>query len=614
MNLRVALCALSAVATALPVSADAPDPTGKITPWTLARTADGAEAEFLVVMAEQADLSAADALPTKASKGRFVYDTLFQLSERSQAGVRALLDARGANYRAHYIVNALWVRGDRALADALAARPDVARVAGNPEVRVVEPSIDGPLEVSNGRTDAPLVLEEGVAFVRAPEVWAAGTTGQGVVVGAQDTGIRWTHNALRGKYRGWNGTAANHDFNWHDAIHPPATGGACGTNSTVPCDDTNHGTHTIATAVGDDGAGNQVGVAPGAKWIGCRNMDQGNGTPARYLECFEFFLAPYPVGGTTAQGNPALAPDVTNNSWGCPPEEGCDAANMEIIRQAVAAQRAAGIFTTASAGNSGSACGTVMDPPAMHDESFSVAALSCPSNVCGDTLAGFSSRGPVTIDGSNRVKPDIAAPGTSVRSATNSGDANYVSMQGTSMAGPHVAGVVALVLSAVPALDGNVSGTEARLTGNAVRNATNSTALCSSTAGVYPNNLFGFGRVDAACAVAGAPLSTVNVGVSGSTVVGNPAPCVGGTATATDTGGGPASHQWGFRTVSGGAITNIAGATGATYAITCSDFPAAGNYLLVERTTPLCGAAVVSNEVAVTVQATPVDLQRFTVE
>jgi hypothetical protein len=287
---------------------------------------------------------------------------------------------------------------------------------------------------------------------------------------------------------------------------------------------------------------------------------------------------------------------------------------MELIRLAVAAQRAAGILTTASAGNSGANCSTVQDPPAMHDESFSVGALQCPGNVCSDTLAPFSSRGPVTVDGSGRVKPDIVAPGTSVRSATNSGDAAYTTMQGTSMAGPHVAGAVALLLSAVPSLDGNVTAIENRLTGNAVRNGSTSSAACGSTAGVYPNNAWGFGRLDAACAVAGAPLSAVSVGVAGSTVIGNPAPCVGGTATATNTGGGPASHQWGFRTVSGGPITNIAGATGATYALACTDFPASGSYLLVERTTPLCGAPIVSNEVAVTVQATPVELERFAVE
>jgi subtilisin family serine protease len=614
MSLRFAACALTAAVAALPASGAVPDATGKITPWTLERTAGGAEAEFLVVMADQADLSPAAALATKSAKGRFVYDALYAQAERSQAGARALLEARGAAYRSYYIVNAIWVRGDRALADALAVRPDVARIVGNPEMRIALPAPDEAVEESSGRTLAPEAIEEGLSYVRAPEVWATGSTGQGRVVGGGDTGIRWTHNALRPHYRGWNGTTASHDFNWHDSIHPPATGGVCGANAVAPCDDNGHGTHTIGTAVGDDGAGNQIGVAPGAQWIGCRNMDQNNGTPARYIECFEFFLAPYPVGGTTAQGNPALAPDATNNSWGCPPEEGCDAANIELVRQAIAANRAAGILTSASAGNSGPGCSTVQDPAAMHDESFTVGALTCTGATCADTLAGFSSRGPVTIDGSNRVKPDIVAPGTAVRSATNSSDTAYTSLQGTSMASPHVAGAVALLLSAVPSLDGNVTAIENRLTATAVRNASTSSAACGSTAGVYPNNAWGFGRMDVACGVAGAPLATVAIGVAGSTVIGNPAPCVGGTATVTDTGGGPSTHQWGFRTVSGGAITNLTGATGSTYALTCGDFPAAGNYLLVERTTPLCGAVIVSNEVPVTVQSTPVELQRFTVE
>ena len=90
-----------------------------------------------------------------------------------------------------------------------------------------------------------------------------------------------------------------------------------------PCDDFFHGTHTIGTAIGDDGGTNQIGMAPGAKWIGCRNMDQGNGTPARYIECMEFFLAPYPLGCTPNEGDPTKAPDITTNSWGCPASEGC---------------------------------------------------------------------------------------------------------------------------------------------------------------------------------------------------------------------------------------------------------------------------------------------------
>ena len=245
-------------------------------------------------------------------------------------------------------------------------------------------------------------------------------------------------------------SSANHNFNWHDSIHD-SVGNPCGNDSQQPCDDFGHGSHTVGTMVGDDGAGNQVGMAPGAEWIGCRNMDQGTGTPARYIECMEWFLAPYPLNCTPDEGDPTKAPDITNNSWGCPVSEGC--VTGDELRAAVEAQAAAGIMMVVAAGNDGPSCGSIDNggqagPPSFYEASYTVGAL-----VNGtDTIAGFSSRGPVTIDGSNRTKPDITAPGTSVRSAWNGSDSDYATIQGTSMATPHIAGAMALLWSAIPSL------------------------------------------------------------------------------------------------------------------------------------------------------------------
>ena len=153
---------------------------------------------------------------------------------------------------------------------------------------------------------------------------APGYTGQGAVIAGQDTGYQWDHPALKDQYRGWNGSAADHNYNWHDAIH--ATGSSCGADSPCPCDDNDHGTHTMGTMVGDDGGANQIGMAPGARWIGCRNMNAGVGTPTTYIECFEWFIAPTDLAGQNP--NPAMAPDVINNSWGCPESEGCSAGQF----------------------------------------------------------------------------------------------------------------------------------------------------------------------------------------------------------------------------------------------------------------------------------------------
>ncbi|HMJ05698.1 MAG TPA: S8 family serine peptidase [Chthoniobacterales bacterium] len=463
-------------------------PQNKIAPWIVEKTANGQEAEFLVVLRDQADLSGAKALRSKEDKSRFVRDALWQKAQQAQAPLLSWLSARQIEHRAYYIVNMIWVKGNATLAAELAARPDVVRLEGNPAIRNYPEEL--PVTDETSAPNIPEAVEPGIAYTHAPQVWASGFTGQGIVVAGADTGYRWDHNALKNKYRGWDGATASHDYNWHDSIH--TGGGSCGPNSAAPCDDHGHGTHTIGTAIGDDGGTNQIGMAPGAKWIGCRNMDQGVGTPARYIECMEFFLAPYPVGGTPAQGDASKAPDVTTNSWGCPASEGCSATSLQA---AVEAQRAAGIMMVVAAGNSGSSCSTVSDPPSFYDAAYSIGAL----NTGSDTIASFSSRGPVTADGSMRLKPDISAPGTNTRSASRTSVSSYVNLSGTSMATPHVAGAIALLWSAQPSLRHDIAATEAVLNETAAHVLSN---ICDGGNPLAsPNNTYGYGRMDVKAAV-----------------------------------------------------------------------------------------------------------------
>jgi uncharacterized repeat protein (TIGR01451 family) len=456
----------------------------KLSPALWEDLAEGGETTFLVLLTEQADLTHVTTLSGKAAKGRAVYDALRTVAQRTQAPLRTWLDAHGAEYRSFYIVNMLAVRGDAALALALTKRPDVARLAANPSVRA-----DLPIhEPSTAATPSAVAsIPWGVAQINADDVWALGVTGQGIIVAGQDTGYDWDHPALVDQYRGWNGATVIHDYNWHDAIH--SGGGSCGADSPEPCDDYGHGTHTLGTMIGDDGLGSQIGVAPGAQWIGCRNMNVGVGTPATYAECFEFFLAPYPLGGDPfTDGDPTKAPHVINNSWSCPVSEGCD---VDSLRDVVENTRAAGIVVVVSAGNSGSACSTVNTPPALHDASFTVGATDV-----SDQIASFSSRGPVTVDGSGRPKPDVAAPGVNVWSSVPDGGYGY--KNGTSMAAPHVSGLVALLWSAWPHLIGNVDLTE-RIIQETARPWVNT--ACGGDADGHPNNVYGWGIVDALAAV-----------------------------------------------------------------------------------------------------------------
>lgn len=471
-----------------PVLSNAQAWQSKVHPSVFATFQSQTEVEIIVLMREQADVSGADRLATKEEKGAFVFNLLRGTAERSQVGIQQLMNAQNKRFQSFWVVNSLYLTAHLDLIKQIAEREDVAEVMNNPHTKIsLVPDLTLPQPEG-------IVITWGIKKIRADSVWSLGYRGQNVVIGGADTGYEWTHPALKPKYRGWNTTTsvADHNYNWHDAIHPDSTTASnpCGTNTPAPCDDHNHGTHTMGTMTGAFDT-LLIGVAPNARWIGARNMDRGDGTLARYVECFEFFIAPTNLAGLLPK--PTLAPHVINNSWSCPTSEGCNPSNFAIMDAVVRAVRAAGIVPVISAGNSGPNCSTVNAPPATHAPGFAVGATDL-----NDTIAGFSSRGPVTVDNSNRLKPDISAPGVGVLSSIRNGA--YASFNGTSMAGPHVAGVVALMISANPKLAGQVDTIESIIKRTALHLTT--AQNCGTVLGsAIPNNTYGHGRIDALSAV-----------------------------------------------------------------------------------------------------------------
>ncbi|WKU04000.1 S8 family serine peptidase [Micromonospora sp. HUAS LYJ1] len=385
---------------------------------------------LFVILADQANLSDIDTSRIGPSgrdaRASEVHDRLVRQAERTQAGLRHDLDRLGIDYTRYYLINALEVDAGPWLRPWLERRADVGRVLLSPHLRPL------PLPVDTDGGPADPVPGDGwnITAIGADRVWSEmGVRGAGVVIGASDSGVDGTHPALSANFRGggdswldpWNGTRA-------------------------PVDHSGHGTHTLGSAVGGG-----IGVAPDAQWVGCVNMDRNLSSPARYLDCLQFMMAPFPVGGDpVADGRPGRGPQVLTNSWNCPAVEGCDLATFV---PATAAFAVAGTFVVASAGNGGPGCATVDLPPGPYPDVVTVGATDHVGAV-----AAFSSRGP-------GAKPDLVAPGARIRSALPGG--GYGEMSGTSMAAPQVAGVVALMWSAAPALIGDLPRTRALLNSTA---------------------------------------------------------------------------------------------------------------------------------------------------
>ncbi len=335
----------------------------------------------------------------------------------------------------------------------LALRDDVAFIRPDEKI-VLQEDFSTVTPTSMTSSDAWLSNLDMIDVDKVQELF--GFNGNGVVVANIDTGVDYYHPALMKKYRGYNANGVpNHQGNWYVVTGEPYI---------YPGDGYGHGTHTMGTILGDDGAGQRVGVAPGAKWIAVKAFTNQGYTYESWLHAaFQWVLAP--------ADNPALAPDIVNNSWGS------DNGSDERFRDDVKALRAAGIFTVFSAGNNGPYAGTI-GSPASYPEAFSVGAVDSVK-----LPASFSSRGPSPW---NEVKPEISAPGVNILSSYPGG--GYIKMSGTSMAAPHVAGVAALLIQANPNL--SVDQLEQTLISSAEPLGSN-----------IPNNDTGYGLVNAFTAV-----------------------------------------------------------------------------------------------------------------
>ena len=453
----------------------------------------------ILELREQTDLQAGvgEALSVAETRSRVV-SALQATATRSQALLRPYLEgARAAgrieSFTPFWVVNGVAVRAKRDTVFALADRPEVAAVRlDNWRQWVTADALVSGLQ-------SPTSTEWGVARIRADEVWASfNISGTGAVVAGMDTGVDWLHPALQANYRGYNPHGpANHTYSWYDA-----TGGG----ALYPVDGHGHGSHTMGTIVGQEG----IGVAPGARWIGVKILNnQGFGYDSWIRAGFQWLLAP---GGDADQ-----APDVVNNSWGN------NNGYLTTFQPDLQALQAASIIAVFSNGNNGPDGGTVSSPASL-PEAFAVGATDS-----DDEVASFSSRGPSPW---GEIRPHVAAPGVNVRSCLPGGA--YGLMNGTSMAAPHVAGIAALLRSVSPTL--GIPRANFIITSTVV-----------PLGDPVPNNDTGWGRVDAFDAVVALAQPGLVMGrvtrsgdgasIAGATVVAAPHGGGGGGTAVTDADG-----------------------------------------------------------------------------
>ena len=438
----------------------------KVDAQVLRAVQGGASTTYWAILRDKADLSAAPGISDWNARGWYVYNRLVGVARDSQGALRSLLKSQGVRYTSFWIINAIQITSGASTLAEVAARPEVASVVPN-----WSSHIDGsPAPKSGIQT-----IEWNIQRINAPQVWSTyNDRGDQIPVASIDTGTQWDHPALIKEYRGIHGTAGtvvNHNYNWWDPSH------VCGNPSLAPCDNVGHGTHTMGTIVGDDYGSNQIGVAPRAYWFTAKGCESNSCSSSALLSSGQFMLAPTDLNGNNPK--PDLRPVVVSNSWG-------DGGNNQFYRATVQSWVAAGIFPDFANGNSGPSCRSV-GSPGDYPESYGVGAFDI-----NNIIASFSSRGPSNVDGG--IKPNVSAPGVDVRSSVPNN--SYATFSGTSMATPHVAGTIALIIAGAPQWRGDIPNLRMFIDTTAIDM---SDLTCGGSSG--DNNVWGEGRLDAFGAV-----------------------------------------------------------------------------------------------------------------
>jgi subtilisin family serine protease len=400
---------------------------------TLSSKSDGDFVSVLVFMNNHADVLSLQqryklASFTRQASHKILIDELQSFAHTAQADILRTLDdakSRGdvRSYKSYWITNALQVEARKSFIKTLRDRTDLAAIIADLPMQ----SLYYPTSQTTALAPAAAGVAPGLRAIHADSMWALGFTGVGSLIASFDSGVNGSHPALRNSYHGNHGYSA--DACWFDPVY-----GQPYPHWDPKLASAYHGTETMGVMVGkDDATGDTVGVAFGADWISAMVVDIPH---SNYLEAFQWVADP--------DGDPNTVddvPDVLNNSWGFTQGNlGC----LDIFWDPIDNVEAAGTVVVFACGNSGPFPSTLRNPANRATtpyNSFSVGAVWATDI---SRIWDGSSRGPSDCDGIS-IKPEVVAPGYSVRTVNPADSLSYVSVGGTSFSAPHVAGAVALL-------------------------------------------------------------------------------------------------------------------------------------------------------------------------